>query len=421
MCADLLVIYCGSCPAGPRSWLAAQTWATSLLELAWRRESRSNPTLMRPRSACTKPPPRAPCETSTAVTQGPALGQVARPAWLTRRSILRLSGLVGIGLATGYSASPGADAVKQEAGLQRVFETRLAMGTIVSITAIHPSRLQAQAAIGATYDEISRLTRLLNRFDRSTPVALLNRQGWLDDAPAELRQVVGRALSHFWLSGGAFDISIQPVVDLFRLMHAAGRSLPPPVAALREALCLVDARDIILDRRRLRFARPGMGITLDGIAKGYVVDRASAVLSRHGIRNHLVNAGGDIRARGRGRDQRPWRVAVQDPRKAGAPPSIFELTDGAVATSGNYEVYYDREQLFHHIANPVTGLCPDAVASVSVLARTAMDADALSTAVFLMDPGAGTRFIDSLPGCECLMLTRDGTPVLSRGWPSARL
>jgi len=94
------------------------------------------------------------------------------------------------------------------------------------------------------------------------------------------------------------------------------------------------------------------------------------------------------------------------------------MTNGAIATSGNYEVYFDREKMFHHIVNPKTGMSPDMSASVSVLADTAMNADALSTSVFVMKPAAGIRFIDSIPSCECLVISRTGKMLKSPGWKS---
>jgi thiamine biosynthesis lipoprotein len=94
------------------------------------------------------------------------------------------------------------------------------------------------------------------------------------------------------------------------------------------------------------------------------------------------------------------------------------MTSGAIATSGNYEVYFDREKMFHHIVNPKTGMSPDLSASVSVLADTAMNADALSTSVFVMKPAAGIRLIDSIPSCECLVVSRTGKMFKSPGWKS---
>jgi thiamine biosynthesis lipoprotein len=338
---------------------------------------------------------------------------------LGRRSFLQLAGAAGLGAAAGALLQGASHEVRHDRKLHRVTETRLGMGTFISVVALDPSRQRARDAVEAAYEEIARLTRILSRYDRATPVWQLNREGRLEHPPPELGRVIAAALRHFRRTGGAFDISIQPVVDLFRERAAAGGL--PSEAALHQALELVDAGAVVLDGRRIRLARPGMGITLDGIAKGYIADRASAVLARHGVGDHLVNAGGDIRTRGFGRRGRPWRVAVQDPDRGGRCPSLVSLTDGAVATSGNYEIYFDREKVFHHIIKPTTGRSPAASASVSVMARTAMDADALATAAFVMGPRRGTALLDALPGCECLVLDRDGGRHLSRGWPGVAL
>jgi thiamine biosynthesis lipoprotein len=148
------------------------------------------------------------------------------------------------------------------------------------------------------------------------------------------------------------------------------------------------------------------------------VDRASHLLTTHGIKNHLINAGGDIRTSGSRKEGKPWTVAIEDPRKKQQFPDIIHLTDGAVATSGNYEIYFDRERMFHHIVDPFTGHSPLLATSVSVVAPTVMDADALSTSVFVLDPSRGTRFVDSLPNCECFIVTKAGEKFKSQGWKS---
>jgi len=230
--------------------------------------------------------------------------------------------------------------------------------------------------------------------------------------------VVKRALKYYRVSNGAFDISVKPVVDLFKERFSQGQKIPPTEGELRAALRLDNASNTVFEGRSLRSKRPGMGITLDGIAKGYIVDRASQVLNRHRIKNHLINAGGDIRTMGHGRDKKPWTIAVQDPQKKKHYPDIIHMTDGAIATSGNYEIYFDKEKMYHHIVNPNTGLSPDESTSVSVLAETAMDADALSTSVFVMDPERGTRFINSLPKCESLVVAKGNRKIRSSGWNS---
>jgi thiamine biosynthesis lipoprotein len=162
-----------------------------------------------------------------------------------------------------------------------------------------------------------------------------------------------------------------------------------------------------------------MGITLDGIAKGYIVDRAAEILSRHGIGNHLINAGGDIRTSGAAAKGKPWTIAVQDPAKGREYPAVITMTSGAIATSGNYEVFYDNEKMFHHIIDSRTGYSPEQTTSVTVQAPTVMDADALSTSVFVMAPAGGIAFINGRPGCECFVVENSGATHRSTGWQAA--
>ncbi len=342
------------------------------------------------------------------------LSQAREP--MSRRNFLRLSGLAGLGLASVGFVPPAAEAVNFNRNMKKVSNTKLAMGTVVSMTLIHPSRDEAQEAMALAFEEINRLTSVLSRFDDTTAVSILNRKGKLEDIPGEVAYVVARALDHHRISGGAFDITVKPVIDLFRKKYTRGRLAPPDKSELENALRLVGSNGIQLKGRSIRFNKPGMGITLDGIAKGYIVDRASEILSAYKIENHLINAGGDIRSRGSRQQTKPWTIAIQDPRKNKQYPDVIHMTDGAIATSGNYEVYFDREKMFHHIVDPRTGMSPLSDASVSVMAQTATDADALSTSVFVMDPLDGVRFIDSIPGCECLVVTRTGKLFMSGGW-----
>ena len=335
---------------------------------------------------------------------------------INRRSFLRLSGILGIGLASATAIPTWAEAVKFNRELYKISKTRLAMGTFVSMTLLHSSRDQAENAMGEAFFEIDRLSRVISRFDETTSVAQLNREGFLKDVPPEVAEVVKRSLKYYRVTNGAFDISVKPVVDLFKEKFSQGQKMPPTEDELQEALRLVNASNIEFEGSSLRFKHPGMGITLDGIAKGYIVDRASQVLAEHRIKNHLINAGGDIRTMGHRRDKKPWTIAVQDPQKKKHYPDIIHMTDGAIATSGNYEIYFDKEKMFHHIINPRTGLSPDESTSVSVLAETAMDADALSTSVFVMNPERGTMFINSLPKCESLVVAKGNRKIKSTGW-----
>ena len=338
---------------------------------------------------------------------------------MNRRSFIKLSGRLIAGTTSAGILSVTSHGCMFRKTLHRVSETRMAMGTFVTMTLMHTSQDEAEEVIDRVFDEINRLTGLMDRFDESTAVARLNREGIIEDAPPEVIEVISRGLYHHQLTGGNFDISVKPIVDLFEEEMGQGKEVLPTERKLKEALALVDSNQIELEGRRVRFKKPGMGITLDGIAKGYAVDKASEMMAGLGIENHLINAGGDIRTMGSKEDQKPWAVAIEDPRKGKDYPDIVHMNNGAIATSGDYENFYDREKRFHHIVNPKTGLSPDQTSSVSVMGSKTMDADALATAVLVMGPDEGIGFIDSLPPYESLIMTKDGSQLKSKGWNSA--
>ena len=335
---------------------------------------------------------------------------------LNRRSFLRLSGLLGLGMASVSFMPLTAEAVKFDKKLYKVSDTKLSMGTFVSMTLIHASRDEAEQAMGQAFEEISRLVAMMDRFNDTTAIGLLNREGLIRDVPKETSWVISKGLEYNRQSQGNFDITVKPVVDLFYKIGKLSKVTLPTDKEIAKVLPLVGSEKIEIKGGTIRFKRPGMGITLDGIAKGFIVDKAAMVLKEKGVENFLINAGGDIRTSGSKQDKKPWTVAVQDPKKKGKYPDIIHMTNGAIATSGNYEVYFDKEKMVHHIVNPRTGTSPLSDTSVSVTARTTMEADALSTSVFIMEPEKGIKFINSRPQCECLIITRQGSKHQSSGW-----
>ena len=164
--------------------------------------------------------------------------------------------------------------------------------------------------------------------------------------------------------------------------------------------------------------RPGMSVTLDGIAKGYVVDRTVATLVAAGADRVLVDAGGDIASGGAGSVDEPWTVAVQDPRDEHGTVDLVRLAGGCIATSGDYLQRFTEDRSAHHIIDPRTGYSPSHTASVSVAAKTAMAADALSTAVMVLGSDAGIRLLDGLDGVEGLVVTKAGAAVRTKGFAS---
>ncbi|MBI9084595.1 MAG: FAD:protein FMN transferase [Desulfobacterales bacterium] len=336
---------------------------------------------------------------------------------VNRRSFLKYSGLLGAGLLVpGFM--PVSESVAFDRRLYKITRTRLTMGTFAAITLIHPSRAKADEAIGMAFDEMDRVGRLLTRYQTGSPVGTLNQDGFANGLPPEVMTVLSRSIHFNRISRGAFDVTVKPLVDLYK-DHFASYHTPPSRQQINNALDRVDSRAICFNNNSVRFEKEGMGITLDGIAKGYIIDCGIDVLMKNKVRHGLINAGGDIRVIG-GRDGKtPWSVAIQNPEKNGENVNRISMINGAIATSGNYEVYFDREKLYHHIMNPQNGAPAPELKSVTVLAGNAMDADALSTAVFVAGANAGKALIEALPGTECLLMGSRGKNSVSSRWPSA--
>ncbi len=287
------------------------------------------------------------------------------------------------------------------------------MRTRVSVTVVHPSRDRAEETLGLVFSELDRVVQLLNRHDGASAVSALNERGVLHAPPEQLSEVLRGAVEIHRLSGGAFDVTVKPLVDLLREWKAGD---PMPDAELGEARSLVDMSALRITDRAVHLDKDGMGLTLDGIAKGYVVDRMAAVLRSGGVGSWLIDAGGDIRVSGHSDSGRAWRIGVQDPHKRGGFPDVIELRSGAVATSGGYEDSFTADGTVHHVVDTFTGRSPVRTLSASVSAPTAMMADALATTALVMEPRRAVSFIEALPRCACLLLGADGRRWRSRRW-----
>lgn len=240
----------------------------------------------------------------------------------------------------------------------------------------------AGPAIDAALSEIDRLEGILSLYRPDSALARLNRTGVLEAPPPELVAVLSHAAAVSALSGGVFDVTVQPLWEA----QAAGTSL----AAAR---ALVDWRQVEVSPQRIAFARPGMKVTLNGIAQGYVSDRVAVLLRDRGFENVLVNLG-ESRALGPHPDGRPWRVA---PAAEAAP---LDLSDGALATSA-------PGTATPHLFDPATGRPGAAWRRVTVQARSAMQADALSTALALL-PEEPARRAFAAAGANRAWLTGNG-------------
>ena len=310
-------------------------------------------------------------------------------------------------------------AMEERYELQRVSSTRLAMGTTVTLILLCGKDFDHEKVMDAVFNRIKELSDKLSHYEDDSQLSMLNRDGHIEDADPSLVEVMKKALHYYELTDGVFDVTVYPIIDLFKKSFHS-KNAPPSQKEIDKVLQFVGSDKIEINGPDIKLKKRGMKITLDGLAKGYIVDRASELLLSHGIKNHLINAGGDIKAVGLRGDGKRWKVAIQDPSKKKKYIDVIELSNASVATSGNYENYFDSEKMYHHITNPKTGLSPVSNTSASVLAPTAMEADALATTLLIMPPDYGARFINSLPGRESLVYTRDNEMKKSFGWKSVK-
>jgi thiamine biosynthesis lipoprotein len=329
----------------------------------------------------------------------------------TRREALRITAVAGIGLALGGA---GIAELLRRARLHRVRVTRTQLGTAVTVTVIHTDVRLAADMVERAFAEMERLEEILSRHRPGTPVHRLNRTGRLTGAPPELLAVLGHALDCASLTDGAFDVTMAPLLELYTSCFAT-RGRPPSDAEVAATLERVGWRGLRIDHDSVTFELPGMAVTLDGIAKGYVVDRAVAILAAAGADRVLVDAGGDMAAGGTSVDE-PWRVAIRHPRDARDSLGVLEFGAGSVASSGDYVQSFTPDRRFHHILDPRTGRSPDHTSAVTVVAHTAMAADALSTAVFVLGPAAGVALLDRLGGVAGMVVTKNGAVRTSTGF-----
>jgi thiamine biosynthesis lipoprotein len=229
--------------------------------------------------------------------------------------------------------------------------------------------------------------------------------------------LITAALNYSRLSGGAFDISYAAVGQHYDYR----RHLRPDAALLEQACGLVGWQNLLLDpsARTLRFAQEGMRIDLGGFAKGHAVDRCAALLDERGIEHAMLSAGGDIRVIGgrpEGTATRPWSVAIPHPRQPGQVVAVLPLEDVSISTSGDYERYFDDgAERVHHLIDPATGLSPQDVHSVTVLASSGLRSEALSKAVFVLGVQRGLALIESLDDADAVIVDAQGALHASSG------
>ncbi len=315
------------------------------------------------------------------------------------RGLVALCAIVGI--AVPAWADDGADLFRHEAA-------RVSMGSTFALVIYGPDEGRLPGIANRALDEVDRIDHLMSDYKPQSPLSLLNREGALRAVPldAELYDFLKRSVAYSRDSRGAFDVTVGP------LMKAWGPFRPheghvPTAAQRREALGRVGFDKIIFDdaARTVRFARPGMSLDLGGIAKGYAVDRAVAVLRRQGIARALVTSGGSSAyALGRPPGQQAWELKVADPFSSNTRgPSVrtFALVDRALSVAGiSQQSFKAGGATYGHILDPRSGWPVQGIASLVVTSPNATEADALDTVLFVLGVRASRDYLAQHPGSE---------------------
>jgi thiamine biosynthesis lipoprotein len=290
------------------------------------------------------------------------------------------------------------------------------MGTVVEVTLIGESEEEAKKAALQAFQEIKRIESLMSPWIESSDISRMNRsagKNWRKVSP-ETMEVIKTAQKISGLSGGGFDVTVAPLVELWR--GAREKGIPPSNEEVRKTLNLVNFKELSVDPGRGVYLRKErMSVDLGGIAKGYAVDKAFERLRSLGYKNLIINAGGDLRAGGSKSDQ-PWTIGIQHPRDSQKIMAKVSISDETSATSGDYEKFFIHQgKRYHHILNPKDGFPADGCQSVTIIGKDGMTTDGLATAVFVLGPDKGYALCQKLEGVECLIVDSEGNMILSSG------
>ncbi len=278
-------------------------------------------------------------------------------------------------------------------------ETQVLMGTFVET--VSPDA----RALDIVFAEIRRIDLMMSNYIPDSELSELNKNGQIKASP-DMFFILEKS-RYFWeVSGGAFDVTVGPLMDIWGFKDKNFRL--PTEAEIKSALGVIGMNKIILNKRdyMVKFMVSGMRIDLGAIAKGYAVDCAVRKLKEAQIKSCLINLGGQIYGLGTN-NGRPWKVAIQDPRGSGL-KGYLELKNQSVATSGDYEQYFEKDnRRFSHIMNPRTGYPEDSeVISATVIAEDGLTADALATAIVVMGKEKGLELANKFPGVETKIIER---------------
>ena len=294
----------------------------------------------------------------------------------------------------------------------------MAMGSQLRVTLWTTDEAKGVAAADRVAAEFDRLEALLSVWKDGSDVLRINAAAGRHPVPVhdDTLAVIALAVEAGAMTGGKFDITFGALADIWKFDHDQDNRVPAPEAIARR-VPLVDYTAVQVDRqaKTVFISRAGMRIHLGGIGKGYAVDRAVEMLRANGLRDFLVQAGGDMYASGTNNGQ-PWTLGIADPRGEHDAFAALSLRDRTFSTSGDYERFFMKDGVrYHHLIDPDRGEPARGCRSVTIVADRAVLADVLSTGVFILGPAEGMALIERLPDVEGVIVTATNEVVISSG------
>ncbi|MGA2875981.1 MAG: FAD:protein FMN transferase [Nitrososphaerales archaeon] len=330
---------------------------------------------------------------------------------LRRRDFLKLAAAGGLALSVPLV---GSRLVLDIMDRRSPFSTSFnAIGTTVVITIDDDIPIEnANQLVATVSNKIAGLGNILTRFQGGNDLYSLNQTESLTSPSQDLVTVLEQARSYSQSTSGCFDITVEPVLNLLQ-NYLEGQPFPTD-AQLNSALSLIDYEEVEVSSKLVALEEPGMGVTLDGIATGYILDKSIEILQSNGIKSAFINFGGTLATIGGRSDGSPWQVGIVDPLNPVNTIGTLYLKDQAVATSGDYEDYYTPNKQYYHVIDPFTARSPLFSHSATVVSSTALMADPLGVALMVEDPNSAINLIDNFPA-ECLLYTSTNGITASSG------
>lgn len=299
---------------------------------------------------------------------------------------------------------------------QKVYKKESFMlGTIISLKYYGKN---GDKAIDESIEKIRNIENKMSVNIASSEICKVNNNSGKEDIVIgkENLYVIEKALEYSKLTGGAFDISIEPVVKLWGIGTEKARV--PKKEEIEDKLKLVNFKDILIKNNKLFLNRKGMALDLGGIAKGYAADELKKVVQKYNLERAFINLGGNLYIYGGKENGEPLNIGIQDPcAKQGEYFSVLKVKNKSVVTSGNYERYFIKNgKRYHHILDPKTGYPAEkGLISTTIISDKSIDGDALSTSTYILGLEKGRKLIESLKGVEAIFVTKDKKVYTTRG------